>query len=155
MFAQLSLNRFKCFAETQEIPFSQVTFLYGLNGRGKSSIIQSLLLLSQNMKANNNVDLLSLNGDLIKLGTYSDVQNKYAIQNDFEIGLKYKTSNNEDTLFVQFSSTTDTPFVAQMDEIIVNGQNRSDSLSSADSIENESTKVTTTSSDSVCWQNCA
>ena len=150
MFTQLTLNRFKCFSEAQELPLSQVTFLYGLNGRGKSSVIQSMLLLSQTMRATNSVDILPLSGEFINLGRYTDVRN--ADQNDFIIGLKYATEKREDTLSLQYTSSKDTPFSARIVDTIINGQSRSDSLVSLNPNDKESGKVTISSSDSVCLQ---
>lgn len=96
--------------------------------------------------------MLSLQGEFINLGTYSDVLNSYSNISNFSIGLKYKTDIIEDTLFLQFISTPDTPFFAQMTDIIINGQSRSDSLVSLNPSDKESAKVTTSSSDSICLQ---
>jgi predicted ATPase len=59
-----------------EIPVEALTILSGLNGMGKSSVLQSLLLLRQSRPvlplAQPRVRL-TLNGELAKLGTASDV----------------------------------------------------------------------------------
>ena len=46
MLSKLIIRQFKCFAES-EIHFGDITVLAGANGVGKSSVIQSLLLLNQ------------------------------------------------------------------------------------------------------------
>lgn len=46
MIRMLSIKNFKCFKQV-EVPFSDLTIISGGNGVGKSSIIQSLLLLRQ------------------------------------------------------------------------------------------------------------
>lgn len=152
MYTQLVLERFKCFAEEQKIPLSQITLLYGLNGRGKSSVLQSLLLLFQSMKNNNSVESLYLIGDLINLGKYSDVLNSDAHENSFSIGLACKTEKGTDTLHIEYSSAADTPFVAKMQNIVINDQSRSDSQASLNSTEKEGNKITMSFSDSVCLQ---
>lgn len=152
MYTQLVLKQFKCFAEEQRIPLSQITLLYGLNGRGKSSVLQSLLLLFQSMKNNNSVESLYLIGDVINLGKYTDVLNSGARENSFSIGLACKTENRTDTLDIEYSSAVDTPFVAKMQNIVINDQSRSDSQASLDSTEEEGNKITTSLSDSVCLQ---
>ena len=43
MVNSVILDKFKCFAKETEIPLSDVTIMYGKNGRGKSSVSQSLL----------------------------------------------------------------------------------------------------------------
>lgn len=152
MYTQLVLERFKCFAEEQKIPLSQITLLYGLNGRGKSSVLQSLLLLFQSMKNNNSVESLYLIGDLINLGKYSDVLNSDAHENSFSIGLACKTEKGTDTLHIEYSPAADTPFVAKMQNIVINDQSRSDSQASLNSTEKEGNKITMSFSDSVCLQ---
>lgn len=71
----IALRQFKCFAD-QEISLSAATVLTGLNGMGKSSVIQALLLLRQSERAGllRGPDSgLLLNGDLIRLGTAEEV----------------------------------------------------------------------------------
>ena len=72
MIESLKLTNFKCF-EDQVIRFANLTVLSGLNSAGKSTVIQSLLLLRQSHMQNllSNVGL-SLNGDLFRLGTAKD-----------------------------------------------------------------------------------
>jgi predicted ATPase len=73
MIEAVVLQNFKCFAR-QRVEIGQLTLLTGLNGMGKSSVIQSLLLLRQSAAAAMlpGVGLL-LNGDLVRLGTGMDV----------------------------------------------------------------------------------
>ena len=73
MFRRLKLTNFKCFKNV-ELCFTPLTLLCGLNGMGKSSVIQSLLVLRQSATSG---DLgeghLVLGGDLTDLGTGQDV----------------------------------------------------------------------------------
>jgi predicted ATPase len=73
MVCSLHLRNFKCF-EDQPFELGNLTLLSGLNGTGKSSVLQALLLLRQSYQHEllQNVGLL-LNGDLIQLGTTKDV----------------------------------------------------------------------------------
>jgi predicted ATPase len=73
MIKSLHLHNFKCF-ENQPIEFSNLTLLSGLNGMGKSSVLQAFLLLRQSYQR----ELLqktglALNGDLVELGTAEEV----------------------------------------------------------------------------------
>ena len=70
MLKQLAIKNFKCF-QSQLFDLSGVNVLTGLNGSGKSSFIQSLLLLRQMSSQSNNQDLL-LNGEYISIGTGQD-----------------------------------------------------------------------------------
>lgn len=73
MITQVSLENFKCF-ESQVFDLAPLTVLSGLNGSGKSSFIQSLLLLKQSVdqKLLDSIGL-SLNGDYVQLGAARDV----------------------------------------------------------------------------------
>ncbi|MBA3945171.1 MAG: DUF3696 domain-containing protein [Herpetosiphonaceae bacterium] len=73
MIRTLHLHNFKCFAD-QSLELGPLTLLSGLNGMGKSSVIQSLLLLRQSYQQGLLDDTgLALNGDLVHLGTATDV----------------------------------------------------------------------------------
>lgn len=72
MITNISISNFKCF-EQQDIPFEPLTVLTGLNGCGKSTVIQSLLLLRQSRLQGRLPSIgLSLNGELIRVGTAAD-----------------------------------------------------------------------------------
>ena len=51
MLTQLNLKTFKCF-ELLKLPLGQLTLLSGTNASGKSSVLQSLVLLNQTMREN-------------------------------------------------------------------------------------------------------
>lgn len=68
MLSFLRLVNFKCF-EDLKIRCAPLTLLCGLNGMGKSSVIQALLLLS----ASRGKESLKLNGADVELGTPRDV----------------------------------------------------------------------------------
>lgn len=73
MISTLRLVNFKCFRD-QSIALRPLTVLSGLNGTGKSSVIQSLLLLRQSYEQKLLPDKgLALNGSLVGLGTAKDV----------------------------------------------------------------------------------
>ncbi len=72
MIHRLRLQNYKCF-EDQSLEFKALTLLSGLNGTGKSSVLQSLLLLRQSYQQNLlQTTGLALNGDLIHIGTAKD-----------------------------------------------------------------------------------
>ncbi|WP_265092676.1 AAA family ATPase [Acinetobacter sp. CS-2] len=45
MIANYSISNFKVFSESNKLKFAPITLIYGPNSSGKSSIIQSLLVL--------------------------------------------------------------------------------------------------------------
>lgn len=78
MYKRLELKNFKAFPEL-DLELRPLTLLSGMNGMGKSSVLQSLLLLRQSflpiasLSAEDKQLNLILNGDLVELGTGQDV----------------------------------------------------------------------------------
>jgi predicted ATPase len=70
MIRELRLRNFKCFGDVR-IPFGPLTLLTGINSSGKSSTIQSLLLLRQSWTPLGTQ--VRLNGELTQLGHPNDV----------------------------------------------------------------------------------
>ena len=72
MITSLRLQNFKCF-EDQTIRLAPITLLSGINGTGKSSVLQSLLLLRQSYIFGTLQESGALlNGPLVSLGTADD-----------------------------------------------------------------------------------
>jgi len=89
MLTSLRLVNFKAFAD-QTIPLRPLTLLSGLNGMGKSSVIQALLLLRQNFETRLLLNgKVSLNGSLVHLGLGRDVLFENASDNLASIVLDF------------------------------------------------------------------
>ena len=63
MFTSLRLKNFKAWRDSGEMPLAPVTLLLGSNSTGKSSLIQSLLLLKQTITSPDRSIHLNLGGD--------------------------------------------------------------------------------------------
>ena len=73
MLRKIKLSNFKCF-QSLELNCAPLTLLCGLNGMGKSSVLQSLLVLRQSFASGDLHDgKLVLGGELADLGTGADV----------------------------------------------------------------------------------
>ena len=78
MIHSLHIKNFKAF-EDQILEFKPLNLLSGLNGMGKSSVLQSLLLLRQSYQQGIlQKKGLALNGDLINIGTAQDALFEWA-----------------------------------------------------------------------------
>lgn len=86
MINKLKLDYFKCF-ESIIIELKMLNILCGENASGKSSLIQSILILNQTMHANEWSKNLVLNGDNVNLGTVSDVIDKVNGRNNVNISI--------------------------------------------------------------------
>lgn len=98
MINKLALEYFKCF-ENIQIDLKYLNILSGENASGKSSLIQSILVLNQTMHLNEWSKKLILNGSNINLGTVSDVIDKVNGRNL----IKIKFSDDENAVSWTFS----------------------------------------------------
>ena len=100
MIKTLSIQHFKAFDELQKVQLGRLTLLTGINGRGKSSFLQALLLLSQSLRnsAQHTLDNLLLKGDWVDLGSFSEIKNVYA-KHDLPIIFDIETDNDTDYRF--------------------------------------------------------
>ena len=95
MIELLHIENFKCF-EDQRFELGNLTLLTGLNGTGKSSVIQALLLLRQSYQDQSLQDKkLLLNGALIQLGTAQDILFRRAEHDKFGFGLIFSKISAE------------------------------------------------------------
>jgi predicted ATPase len=92
VITQLNLVHFKCF-DLLKLPLEKLTLLSGSNASGKSSVLQSLVLLHQTMNEHEWAHCLMLNGTAIKLGTLTDVIDKVNGRLSFQIGLSSKSGD--------------------------------------------------------------
>ena len=79
MIRQIDFQNFKSWREPGPIQFGRITGLFGTNSSGKSSVIQTLLLLKQTAESLDRTRTLHLGDDrsLIDLGTYVDLVHRH------------------------------------------------------------------------------
>lgn len=74
MISYMQIENFKSIRKLA-LPLENLNLFFGMNGMGKSSVLQALLLLRQSFWENHKsgVDYLYTNGELIQLGTGKDI----------------------------------------------------------------------------------
>ncbi|RKZ39132.1 MAG: DUF3696 domain-containing protein [Gammaproteobacteria bacterium] len=93
MITNIYVQNFKAFQEA-EIPPCPLNILTGLNGMGKSTFLQSLLLLRQSYRQNTLLDKgLLLNGEYIEIGKGKDA---YAMYGTTEKLITFEVEWNEE-----------------------------------------------------------
>lgn len=102
MLIHLKLEHFKIWNTTGPIRLAPLTLLLGTNSSGKSSLIQSLLLIRQTVKGID--DSLDLNlgnpetTDSVTLGQFNDVLCRHATKSEItpanQIGIEFRWSDN-------------------------------------------------------------
>ncbi len=75
MLANWSLTNFKSFRGKTDLSLAPLTFFCGANSSGKSSVVQSILLIKQTIQYAPTTRPIALNGPLVRLGTFSEIQN--------------------------------------------------------------------------------
>lgn len=76
-----SISGFKGLKNSMPLEIKPLTILIGPNSAGKSSIIQSMMMLKQSIN-NKNEELLTLNGDNVQLGSYKNIITDNKVSNN-------------------------------------------------------------------------
>src|SRR3989339_911008 len=92
MIISTKLKNFKGFQNEITFPVSKINLLTGINGRGKSSFLQSILLLRQSIEEQDTFEKVIFNGSCVNLGTFHDVKNR-STGNDAAIDILHETEN--------------------------------------------------------------
>jgi predicted ATPase len=111
MIEKLTLRNFKCFQAEKTFNFSKLNLLTGINGRGKSSVLQSVLVLAQSAWQTPDINKLIINGELISLGNFDDIKNSETKKGE-SIYLKFKLSNFDDELVLEYIEDPKEPLLA-------------------------------------------
>lgn len=115
MFTRLRLNHFKSWKDTGDIALKPVTMLLGTNSSGKSTLIQSLLLLKQTEQSPDRSIHLNLGGDEINdLFNFGDFDNLLRKGTDdsrhFSLAFSFKSHGrariNEGDFYCQYGKNT-------------------------------------------------
>ena len=105
MLEHIELQNFKS-AHKLPVKLAQLTVLTGLNGSGKSTVLQAIALLKQSLRAGVASQELVLQGALVRLGRSEDVRFENAA--DDELGFIVRTPNGDIKLSAPTVSGQDT-----------------------------------------------
>ena len=92
MINNIALINFKSHKHTK-ITLGNLTVICGINGVGKSSLIQMLLLLRDAFLKDHSFDILDLQANAVKIGTVNDAIYEFGDYDGFEIRLKFNKKN--------------------------------------------------------------
>lgn len=91
MITKIDIKNFKSL-ECINVKTQNLNLLMGLNGMGKSSLLQTLLLLKQSRKLEDGV--VDLNGDLVQIGQGKDAFYQYAEEDFISLAIQFKEERN-------------------------------------------------------------
>ena len=112
MIKKIGLLNFKCF-EDFSMELKNVNVFTGINGMGKSTVIQSLLLLAQSYYLDRENKGLILNGKYAELGLAQDVVYDKAQQDELEINISTDLGKEFNNSFEYKQDVDYLPFLGQ------------------------------------------
>lgn len=92
MISAVSVQNFKCYQDAR-FEFESLNLLTGINGRGKSTAIQPLLLMRQTIEHDRAADHLLLNGSCVEMGTFADLRNA-SLPRGVDTSILFETRNS-------------------------------------------------------------
>lgn len=109
MLIEYQIHNFKAFSNQEEIPIRPITLIYGQNSSGKSSVLQSLLLLKQTLQEATDPQILLLaKGNFVDLGNFSQFINQHDLEKSFSFTVFFDIKLFTDFLNVNTQPTRDT-----------------------------------------------
>lgn len=121
MIKDWKLNNFKSIDHENDLEFRPLTIFTGANSSGKSTILQSILLVTQTLQSPIASRSILLNGWFKKFGSYTDVVNRRDFNKNIKIGFtlsndatsreemmyRYRFNENVKTVDCEFELSSD------------------------------------------------
>lgn len=98
MLTNLTIENFKAFQKLDNLKIKPITIVCGTNSSGKSSILQSLLLLKQTLEGKTPGQTLLLNGRFVRLGYFGDLLFRKQIQREMSFAFRFVIKPHNKTL---------------------------------------------------------
>jgi len=89
MITKLKIKNFKSFSKIQEMKLAPITLIFGPNSSGKSTLIQSLMMLKQTVLAQTANGELITNGTSINLGNFNTLVHGQRTSTEMEFDIAY------------------------------------------------------------------
>jgi predicted ATPase len=112
MIKTLTLQNFKCFQEKKTFEFSRLNLLTGINGRGKSTLLQAMLILTQSAWQSTGLKKLIIDGNIISLGNFDDIRNSETTKGT-DIYFKFQSDSAQyEDIELEYTENPKEPFQA-------------------------------------------
>ena len=93
MLKSWTIQNFKPILDSGELKLAPVTVLAGRNSSGKSSLIQSILMISQTLSSRVLDRPLLPNGPIVQLGTFEDILSEQTKLRTLTVGFELEMGN--------------------------------------------------------------
>ncbi|EPY4074523.1 AAA family ATPase [Klebsiella pneumoniae] len=130
MITEFSLNNFKSFKHLDGFKINNLTIIAGKNSCGKSSILQSLLLLKQTLTGRG-IEAVELDGEHLTYSNLKEIAYSLPPINRAKIKYSFEIKSNDEVCYIDFSIANRkydnhyTPDVDYFKTRIVKGRGRS------------------------------
>jgi predicted ATPase len=97
MINSINFNNYKCLKNDFTFNLGRINVFSGYNGRGKSSVMQALLMLSQSIVEGDltSINHLHLNGNFVQLGDYDEILSDDKID-ELGFNITFNTQDSKD-----------------------------------------------------------
>ena len=117
----LRVKNFKCFLDSGTLKLAPLTVIFGRNNAGKSTLLQSLLLLRQTLDSPEYESRLNLRGQLFSAGTYADLVHEHRSSLDVSIILGVTPTGGRSTE-VELEYSSDEPRSPRLAKLTVQSE---------------------------------
>lgn len=117
MLSRIQLKNFKCFRDMVSVPLTGMNLFTGINGRGKSTVLQALLLMHQSSElSKTSSPQLTFNGSVVELGNFNDVKNSSSSKKEpIEFVFTFKDESDYADLHYRFKENEDDDLAAAIE----------------------------------------
>ena len=121
MINYMQIENFKSIKKLS-LPLENLNLFFGMNGMGKSSVIQALLLLRQSFWENHKsrLDYLYTNGDMIQLGTGKDIFCQNGVSNIIRFYVQFSNNVKFDCRYKYELDRPDSDQLPRMESELIN-----------------------------------
>src|ERR1017187_5691818 len=116
MLTKWKLFNFKAIQQETELEFKPLTIFAGANSSGKSTVLQSILLVTQTLGNAVTNRPVVLNGDLARLGQFDDIKSLGSEASQITIGWELKP--NESRTMRRASAAASMRYAFDVEEIV-------------------------------------
>jgi predicted ATPase len=141
MIKEVSIKNFKCFKNEEKFHFSRLNLLTGINGRGKSSVLQSLLLISQTFIKRRTPQQLVLNGEWVELGTFDDIKNDSSHEKIILFQFKTDDSDDQNNVCFKYTESKENERIANIVSLIVNDEEKYTEMAATTNITDDNSNT--------------
>jgi predicted ATPase len=120
---KIRLQQFKCFQDSGEIVLAPLTVIFGRNNSGKSSILQSLLLLRQTLDSPEYGPRLDLRGPIYPAGTYADIVHQHKSSENVVMSFEFTPQSPAGSATIDLEFASDEPQPPRLVRLSIRSEN--------------------------------